>query len=370
MKKIPFALLLFALTLQVKAQLVVNLQLPPGGLTLKSQLWNMALVNSSGQAMMVKVDMTFTDVTNNALVLTASSSQFDLAPGTRQMQVTDFGLIAYNAVSSNYNVDNSPNGFLPIGNFNICYRFSKIVHPDSEVLTEECETVAVEPLSPPMLVYPEDEAEIETSRPVFNWIPPAPSNLFANLSYSLRLVEVAGTQTPADAIQQNMAIYAEPNVFQLSTPYPAGLPALDTGKIYAWQITANANGNFIAKSDVWAFRLARTGNNNASSYATSAAFAKLQLDPGADYFLCGGLLKLYYDNYVNDSAVTLSIRDLNNYTTPVFEDTNYLLIPGQNFKQLDISNKQEFSDNHFYQIELINSRKERWIGKFLYKKQD
>ena len=369
MKKILFVLFTAGFMIHAKAQLVVNLQLPPVALILKSQLWNMTLVNTSGQTMTVKVDITLSDVTNNVTVMTASSAQFVLTQGARQMQAGDFMPIVYNVVNGNYNINNDPNGFLPVGHFDVCYQFIKLVHLANEILTEECETVEIEPLSPPMLVFPEDEAVIETPRPLFHWIPPAPANLFNNLSYALRMVEVTGIQTPTDAIQQNIALFAEQNIIAPSIIYPAGLPALDTGKLYAWQVTANNNGSFIARSDVWVFRLGTFGSEG-QQYVSGESYAKLKLEGGSGYFLCKGALKFHYDNHFNDDTVTVSIHRMNDQQTTVFIDSNYLLQPGQNFKQLDIRNMDGFTNNRFYLLELINSRNERWVGKFLYKREE
>lgn len=369
MKRIFFMLIAAFIASQVKAQLVANLQLPPVALTLKSQLWNMTLVNSTGQNLRLKVDVTLTDITNNITVMTASSAEFNLAAGTRQMQLTDFMPVVYNVVSASYNIDNNPNGFLPIGHFNVCYQFLKIINDYTETLTEECETAEIEPLSPPVLIFPEDEAVIEFPRPVFNWIPPAPANLFSNLSYDMRLVEVTGIQVPADAIQQNIALFAQQNINAQSIVYPAGLPALDTGKLYAWQVTANNNNSFVAKSDIWVFRVGSFGSSG-HEYVSGEAFAKLKMEGISNYFLCKGMLKFHYDNHPNDDSVSIAIYDLNEPQTAVYADNNYQVQPGQNFKQVDISTLQGFTDGHFYLIELINSRKEKWTGKFLYKRED
>jgi hypothetical protein len=369
MKKSSFLILAVICLLQAKSQLAVNLQLPPVALTLKNQLWNMTLVNTSGQTMRLKVDITFIDVTNNLTVMTGSSTEFDLAAGTRQMQANDFLPITYNVTSTNYNIDNSPGGFLPIGHFNVCYQFSRYSTGHAETLTEECETVEIEPLSPPILVFPEDEAVIETTRPVFNWIPPAPANLFSNLTYDLKLVEVVGSQVPADAIQQNIALFSAQSVNAPTTVYPSGLPALDTGKLYAWQVTAKSNGSFIAKSDTWVFRLASSENDVQLNQA-GEAFAKLRLNMDANYFLCKGTLRFYYDNHSNDDSVKISIFDLNEPQTALLKDDKYALQPGQNLKELDLQDMPGFTNNHYYRIELVNSRQEKWEGRFLYKKDN
>lgn len=369
MKKIIFILMAAIFLAEAKSQLVANLQLPPVALTLKNQLWSMTLVNTTGQNLRLKVNVTLTDPANNATVMTAVTAEFNLAPGTRQMQQNDFMPIVYNVVNANYNIDNNPNGFLPIGNFDICYQFIKIINDYTENLAEECEALEIEPLSPPLLVFPEDEAEIETPRPVFNWIPPAPTTLFSNLSYDLRLVEVSGIQTPSDAIQQNSAIYSQQNINVQSAMYPPGLPALDTGKLYAWQVTANNNGSFISKSDVWVFRIGHFGSEGQQP-VSGEPFAKLKPERGADYFLCTGMLKFHYDNYLNDDSVAISIYDLTDAESILFADSNYSLQAGQNFRQINLTSIQAFSNNHFYLVELINSRKEKWTGKFLYRRED
>src|SRR5688572_25109742 len=125
MRKLIFLLFTFLFVASSQAQLLVNLQLPVIGITTKSQLWNMVLVNTSNTVLQLKVSMVFTDQTNNQVVLTGSSVQFNLSPGSHAMQASDFIPVVYNVASNNYGVDNNPNGFLPIGQFNVCYQFDK-----------------------------------------------------------------------------------------------------------------------------------------------------------------------------------------------------------------------------------------------------
>jgi hypothetical protein len=370
MKKLFLLACMGAILFGAKAQLIVNLQLPPVALTLKNQLWSMTLINTGGQVLTIKTDITVTDVANNMLVLSASSAEYMLAAGTRQMQSSDFMPLVYNVNSANYTIDNNPNGFLPVGNFMICYQFSKITGDNVEMIAEECETIEVEPLSPPLLVFPEDDAVLESTRPVFNWIPPTPFNLFSNLSYDFRLVEVGSMQVASDAIQQNIAVYAQQNIATQVTIYPAGLPALDTGKVYAWQVTAKSNNSFVAKSDVWVFKIGQFGSEG-QVYNSGESFAKLKMSGNINYFLCKGKLRFYYDNYLNDDTVQLAIYDMAELQTPLPLDSNYLrLQPGQNLKEIDILTKNEFRDDHLYHLVLTNSHNEKWIVKFYYKKEE
>lgn len=368
--KLIYLVLIIACSQKSHAQLVVNLQLPPMALTIKSQLWTMALINTSGSALRLKADITLTDQTNNVLVMTASTGELLLAPGTRQMQAVDFMPLVYNVTSSAYNIDNNPNGFLPVGHFTVCYQFTKITGDNVEFLTDECENIEIEPLSPPILVYPEEEAVLEMTRPVFSWLPPAPLNLFSNLSYDFRLVEVLTTQSPADAVQQNIALYAVSNIAIQSIPYAEGLPALDTGRLYAWQVTAKNNNSFIAKSDVWTFRIGHFSEQE-EILNSGQSYAKLKQDGSINYFLCTGQLKFQYDNYFNEDSIQVSIIDMADPQTVISLDSNYIrLEPGQNLIKLDLTEHPGFTNNHLYHLVLLNSRQEKWTGKFLFKRND
>ncbi|HEX2629791.1 MAG TPA: hypothetical protein VHM26_12280 [Chitinophagaceae bacterium] len=367
-KNLLVFLLLFCIKTQ--AQLLVNLQLPAIGLSSKSQLWNMAAVNTTNGSLQIKVSMLFTDVSTGQLVFTASSGQFTLTAGSHILQANDFMPVVYNIVNGNYGIDNSPGGLLPVGNFTICYQFDKIIGDNTERITEECETVEIEPISPPLLVFPEDQSILEINRPVFNWIPPAPVSLFSNLNYNLRLVEILPTQSAADAVQQNPAIFSQQNITGLATPYLSSLPALDTGKWYAWQVTANNNNTFVGRSDVWSFRITNPGIA-ADVSNKGQAFAKLRKEGEIHYFICNRYLNVAYDNYLPDDTVSIAIYDVTGQFTPIELDSNYLVLhPGQNLISLDVGASNSLSPNRIYQFELVNSRQEKWVGKFYFRRQD
>ena len=367
-KNLLVFLLLFCMKAQ--AQLLVNLQLPVIGLSSKSQLWNMAVVNTTNSSLQVKVSMLFTDAGTGQLVFTASSGQFTITAGAHVLQANDFMPVVYNIVNGNYGMDNSPGGLLPVGNFNICYQFDKIIGDNTERITEECETVEIEPISPPLLIFPEDQSILDINRPIFNWMPPAPVSLFSNLNYTLRLVEVLPTQSAADAVQQNIAIFSQQNITGLATPYLSSLPALDTGKWYAWQVIANNNNSLVGKSDVWSFRVAGQASV-ANPITKGQAFAKLKKEGEIHYFICSRYLQVAYDNYLADDTVSIAIYDVAGQFTRIELDSNYLLLhPGQNLVSLDVGGNNNLSPNRLYQFELINSKNERWIGKFYFRRDN
>lgn len=371
MRKIFVLLFAVCFSVVVQAQVLVNLQLPVIGLSTKNQLWNMVLVNTGRETIQLRGSLIFTDQATNQVVMTASTSEFKLSAGSHVFQVADFSPIIYSIVNSSYGVDNNPNGFLPVGHFTVCYQFDRFVSDTYEKFVEECEMVEVEPVSPPQLIFPEDQAVLEFPQPVFSWLPPAPMNYFSQLSYDLRLVKLVGMQLPSDAIQQNIAIFSQQNIHTLSLAYPTSLPALDTGATYAWQVTAKNNNREVAKSDIWAF-MVKKFNAAEDKLIRNGFYAKLKnADGPVNYFLCSGKLQLAYDNYTDDDSVAVAITNLSNQKTKMSLDSEYIRLKrGLNFIEIDLKTRNAFSNDHIFEFELINSRGEKWIGRFFLRRKD
>src|SRR5882672_5439150 len=206
MKKYIVLLVFATGILKAKPQVVMNLQLPPAGLTIKSQLWNLSVVNTASQTMQAQVELSMVSVSNNQTVLTATTRVLDFPKGLKQLHAGEVAPVIYNVLASGYNVDGSPEGFLPVGTFQLCYTLVRVDLETEERVAEVCETVVIEPISPPQLVSPSDSEQVELTRPLFNWLPPSPYQLFNNLVYDFNLVEVQALQTGADAIQQNIPV--------------------------------------------------------------------------------------------------------------------------------------------------------------------
>uniref|UniRef100_UPI001A96FD97 hypothetical protein n=1 Tax=Longitalea luteola TaxID=2812563 RepID=UPI001A96FD97 len=98
----------------LQAQVVITLQLPPLGLTIKPQLWNMSLINTSGGSMTTQLQMVMTDAGTGQTVLTATTPLIQLQPGAQAITASNVGPLTYTA-GAGYAVDANPNGFLPVG---------------------------------------------------------------------------------------------------------------------------------------------------------------------------------------------------------------------------------------------------------------
>jgi hypothetical protein len=239
----------------LQAQVTIALQVPPTGVMLKKQLWNMALVYTGDADLNVTIQLTLLSGKDNQAVMTATSGPVSLKKGTNAINARDVSPLEYNYLSPLFNVDRDPDGFLPAGNYKACYTVIQPGHAGYP-MTEDCIPVEIQPLSPPQLQMPSDTATIETAYPQFSWLPPVPLTIFSNLSYDMLVVEVLPGQGAYEAIQQNIPVYNISDYKNMVHLYPTSNKSLDTGRIYAWRVIAKNEGDFIAQSEVWSFKLA------------------------------------------------------------------------------------------------------------------
>ena len=369
MKKMTILVVLLLGLLSAGGQVLLNLQLPPSGIYLKSQLWNFSVINTSGQPISIKIEMTFTDAANAQRIMTASSGIVTLTQQVTQLQSANLVPIVYSIINNTYNIDTNPNGFLPVGRFDVCFAVMQVNLDVTDKLAEECETIEVEPASPPILVEPADGDQSDVTRPFFTWVPPAPLASFSNLRYDWILVEVQGNQTPADAIQQNLPVYAQQDLAVSSLLYPASLPELGTNKTYAWQVAAKSSNNAIAKTDIWTFTVKQYTPDTVQNRDSKGYYVPLKRENDAAYTTSTGLVRYEYLNEINDTAARISICEITGTArTPVNLNTNQVKLRyGYNYLLTNLMSNSDMKDKHIYLLELINSKQERWYLKFEYR---
>lgn len=351
-----------------QAQLIVNVQLPPSGVIQKSQLWNIQVTNTRLNNVSATINMTMIDNQTGEHVLTASTGIISFIPGNTMLNVTELLPIQYNIMSSSYSLDGSPEGFLPPGTFTVCYDFN-LTTIEKTSIAQECNTINVEPLSPPQLILPENEKYIDTiDLPLFSWLPPAPLTLFTNLQYDLYLVEVDSGQSATDAIQTNIPILIQQDIMGPSLLYPSSAPALRHGVQYAWKVVAKNNETPVSNSEVWVFSLKNFSEDNIRE--SGLPYTRLEKNNESGYAICSGKLKFAYINETTDSAWNVMIFDIisnKSIPIPAVLDTASMN-SGLNLINIDLANNPHFIDQHIYSLELRNSRNEVWRMKFEYLK--
>jgi hypothetical protein len=343
------------------AQATITLQVPPFGVLLKSQLWNMLLVNTGSRSLSVRIDMVMLDQKTNQPVMTGTTMPFVLDRGPKQIREKDLQPIQYTYSGAAALADRDPNGMLPIGNYEVCYTLIALSETNVP-LAQSCIQLAVDPLSPPLLNTPADESKIYTASPQFTWLPPTPVAMFGDLSYDLVLVEVLPGQGNADAIQQNIPVYTGGLIHSLYLNYASSFTDLDTGRLYAWRIVAMSNGQPAAMSDIWTFRVV-TPPLPALPRKTNDPYLELKRDIDPTIAAGSATLRVTYDNAAADTVVHYTITSLNDAGNPVVQQGPLTLERGRNLLEVKLT-QGGYARQKVYLFQLVNSRNETWNLKF------
>lgn len=362
-KKRWIAVVLLLAAFSLHAQVSMTLQVPPVGVLVKNQLWNMLVVNAGNYNLLIRVNLVLLDEKTNQPVLTANSAPVLLGKGAKQLQARDLGPVQYAYGDPAFHVDGDPNGMLPAGNYQACYT---VINTEKNLpMVENCIRISVEPLSPPLLNTPANEAVLPLPYLQFTWLPPTPPGIFNDLSYVFTLVEVLPGQGKADAIQQNIPVYSPGLVKDLYVNYPSSFHPLDTAKLYAWRITALNSRQPVAMSDIWTFRIVPPKPVHPSRPDDNWVTLKRGLEPAVA--TAKENLSISYDNAAADSVAQYTITGIDMPGNPVVQQGGITLRYGPNLLQLLLQRNADYTAGRVYLFRLVNSRNETWSVKFTIK---
>ena len=337
------------------AQVTLNVQLPAAGLLQRDQLWNLVVVNNSGGPQEAIVQIQLQDAVTGQIVLTGGSPAISFPVGLRVLTPQEVQPVQY---TSGLTWGSS---FLPLGSFIACYRVSKVGTEQPVILAEECVPVQIQPLSPPLLQLPLDRDTLVQGYPQFVWAPPAPMEMFSGLSYDLLVTEIMTGQSPAEAVLYNTPVYTAAYLNINQQFYPPSLPALDTGKKYAWQVVARNGLQYSAQSEVWSFVVVENKRTEMRT-ASAPVFFELQSDGTASALQRLTGRQLHIRHYSNRSAYdgVILITDAEGKTVQQYNRT---IRYGDNF--LNFSVGDQLSPGTIYHIQLKEPRGKSFKGQFI-----
>jgi len=237
----------------LKAQYTLQPTIPLAGMMQKSQLWNVLVVNNTNNQVNCRLELTLRDRVSGMEQLTASSSEFVLSKGAKQLTNGLLAPIQYNNINTIF-TGRGNDELLPIGNYMACYRLVTVGIKPTD-LAEECTQFDIEPLSPPMLAFPADSSLLNIQPAQFTWIPPTPQQLFNRLYYEVMITEILPNQKAEEAIQQNLPFYIDLNAPYSLLNYSGTGGVFQKDKWYAWQVVAKDDKSYAAKSEVWVFKI-------------------------------------------------------------------------------------------------------------------
>jgi hypothetical protein len=248
-------LLLCVALLSAQSSVTVFLRQPPPNQLKVADLWEITLINSGRTTLNVYLKGTVTEE-KDGLIATATSSAFSLPPGTKLFTAKNISQLSpVNTSFKNSKYEDILNaiGSAPSGTYDICIEV-RASGLDAGILASNCvNSHTVASTSQPLLLSPQDAADVEGARPIFTWAMPTPLQARASVTYSLRIVQLLGKQSPTAAMQVNPAWVELNNITTTTVQFPPGARALTVGTSYAWKISAFMRGALLGESEVWRF---------------------------------------------------------------------------------------------------------------------
>jgi hypothetical protein len=361
MRKIFAAVMFVTSAFFSEAQVYIQTTLPTVGLVQKNQLWNLVLVNSTTASMEGKLGLVLRDRQTGIDLMTATTNLFTLPKGSLSVNVNTLNPVQYNYLAMD--ATGALNNLLPAGAYIACYSFTRIAGEKQEQIGEECVPFDIEPLSPPMLIFPADSSELDAIPAQFTWTPPTPAGMINRLRYEVLITEILPGQKADEAVQNNMSFYSTADIATNFLTYPASLPGFEKEKWYGWQVVARDDKSYAGKSEVWVFKVKNPGK--ADLIIKGTPFMKMKPD-GAELGIApNGILKLSYDNRSSDSVVTVTISDLSAERSgrklPQFQ---VKVVPGENQIQYPLKKIMNLSEESTYEARIVNSVGEKSIVLF------
>lgn len=327
---------------------------------------NVVVINSGTKAIQVQFSGKISKY-GHGTVVQFKTEPITLNVGANLITPTNLGFSEISYLDNDIMEIEHKTGSYPSGAYTICI-WSACTSPDCDGLGPSagafeqpvCTNIQIENPSPLLLNYPHDNSEIEETRPIYTWIPPAPVASSAALNYTMTLVEIYEGQSKSDALAMNIPLIEWTNINQPALMHPSDLPALVEGRSYAWQVQAYVGQTFFAKSEQWKFKIKKVEKEKK---IVGKQFVILKKDDN-DIHLAEDTLRLIYNENKKVGKINLIVADENGKEIYRFEfDTKY----GENVLLVDLLDPK-YSTNLQYNISVLLAGKQEYLLRFLVKK--
>lgn len=346
---ILFFLGLFFSTASI-CQIEVKANLPSVGIIQKAQLWNLTVVNSSSTTFESEVHFVLKDRMTGIDVGSATTGRVSIKPGVSQINFSNLNQVYYNSFPGSFDFRSS--AFLPPGSYIGCYNL--ISSSEKIQFSQDCAEFDVEPLSPPLLVFPIDSSRLSQAPVQFNWSAPTPLSMFNYLNYDIIIAPLYEQQKPEEAIQFNVPFYSG-KAINNSLIYPASGFHFELNTWYVWQVIARDNDHYAGKSEAWVFIIQPPKSDEER--LVEFPYLKMKQANFLKGFAPNGILKISYENDTGAETIEIKIVDAKNPSTLILKK-RIGLSSGENLIEIDLS-RQHLKNDYGYVAELVNMRGER-----------
>jgi hypothetical protein len=226
------------------------------------------------------------------LIITGTKPLDVLRPGEiRTVNNKEIDQYIVNPDAKPYLLDALLTGFLPAGTYtyHVTLRDEKgnaiVEDAGSSVLTNPGPGISL--IGPGYIVGSKPSQEPPSVIPYFQWT----STLLSN--FELTVFEVREGQTSPEDIQRNVPVYQAKNIGQTFLVYPNSARLLEKDRTYAWQVTAQATGDFrdpVVKSEMFWFAFDQSGEPRQEMF--------IHIDPKEADTVCGATMRFALRNHM------------------------------------------------------------------------
>lgn len=365
-------LCLYSISVNSSAQYTITPIAPPPSFTF-NDLWHFTVIRSAADNnAQFYISLRVFDA-SNILKVKSNTAVLALPTGSHYFNTSNISQLEP-FITSYYDASVlqqiiSSGGTFPPGTYNIVYTlYGKSADGEFAPLSEDASEAIVEAMWPPMLLSPPDEDTIDTQYPILTWTPAFSSSYNGQITYTLNLVELYPGQNGYQAIQANPLYFSQNDIPITMLPYPPSAQVLDTTKVYAWQVHADAQGTAMGSSEVWTFTWGTPQTENEPIKSNKIYFDIKRASPFEKYIITDGFLYIKYEEeYAIEANEMLTFQVLDkNYTPknttelsiPIYKGTNRIKI---NQCELKLG---EFKDKDFFYFKAKNQKGETFLLKF------
>jgi hypothetical protein len=289
-------------------------------------------------------------------VVEARTPAQDYAPGSKTLNEASLSP-AYSYGSAAV----QQTGVLPYGTYEICLK--AYAAQDNEEKGSGCVDEEVTPLSPPILINPDNGSTVATPYPLLIWLPPTPMSSGIRVWYDLKLTELMPNQTAYDAIQRNFAILDSKDIGTTSLQYPANAMGLQEGKTYVWQVTARSDQYVIGQTEVWTFRM-ETPKPDTYSKTNDSYIIIDNTIPDNIYRVHDRQIFLLFKERYQEGQLTFKVRKENEEEmTDCAAHVNSQV--GENKYTIDLGSCSGIASGKVYRLTIFNTNKQIGELKFI-----
>ena len=209
--------------------------------------YQISVINSGSET---QFDLEVTISTSGVLVYKSFVKNVEIPRGSKTFTYTGLTIKSEEFPPNKYLKNLQTYRQFTTGVYEVCYLFTTV--NTKEPQGENCDEREIVSMTPILLNTPDQNAKVNSTSPIFIWIPPTPLPK-SGINYQVKIVEILPRQSEFEALTRNPAIFKGEYFNSLTFNYPNNAIPLQNKKSYAWQVINPENRKI--DSEIWKFTI-------------------------------------------------------------------------------------------------------------------